>query len=185
VRKVLPIALLIAAALLLVACGGGSSSSSGRSTAAANGAATGNGAETGGGTGRGAGGAKGAAKTPEQIWAKEVEGVMRDFENSSAQSVTMMHTDTSQLNLEPTYAAYSKELAALGKELEATKAPARCEQQRKRMGVLSRKVSAILGVLADQHQLSPEEYSALVFQQRYKFARVGRKLTNLTIYVHC
>ena len=53
------------------------------------------------------------------------------------------------------------------------------------MGVLSRKVSQILGVLGRQSQLSPEEYSALVFQQRYKFAHVGRKLTTITINPHC
>lgn len=168
VRKVVPIAALIAAALLLAACGGGSSSSSGSSSAAADAEAE-----------------AAQPKTPEQVWAKEVEGVMIRFENSSADSVALMHTTTSQLNLEPTYTAYSAELKDLGKELEATKPPPNCEHLRKRMGVLSRKVSAILGVLGDQHQLSPEEYSALVFQQRYKFAHVGQKLTTLTIHPHC
>jgi hypothetical protein len=169
VRKVLPIAALIAAALLLAACGGGSSSSAAGSSTAA---------------GAGAGEAE-APKTPEQVWAKEVEGVMRRFENSSAKSVTLLHTNTSQYNLEPTYTTYSAELAQLGKELDATKPPAKCRHLRERMGVLSRKVSAILGVLAHQPELSPEEYSALVFQQRYKFARVGQKLTTITIEPHC
>jgi hypothetical protein len=160
-------AVLLGAALLLTACGSGSSTSSagsstsGESTAAAK------------------------PKTPEQVWAREVEGVMRRFENSSAKSVTLLHTNTSQYNLEPTYTTYSAELAQLGKELEATKPPANCEHLRERMGVLSRKVSGILGVLAHQPQLSPEEYSALVFQQRYKFARVGQKLTTITIEPHC
>jgi hypothetical protein len=152
---------LVLGALLLSACGGGGSSSTESTTTAAK------------------------PKTPEQVWAKEVEGVMRKFENSSADSVALIHTNTSQYNLEPTYTTYSAELAKLGKELEATKPPAKCEHLRERMGVLSRKVSGILGVLAHQPQLSPEEYSALVFQQRYKFAKVGQKLTTITIEPHC
>jgi hypothetical protein len=159
--------LLLLAGLLLSACGGGDSS-------------------TGGGTSGSSTSADAAKpKTPEQVWAKEVEGVMRRFENTSAKSVTLLHTNTSQYNLEPTYTTYSAELAELGKELEATKPPAKCEHLRKRMGVLSRKVSAILGVLAHKPELTPEEYSALVFQQRYKFARVGQKLTTITIEPHC
>jgi hypothetical protein len=168
-RKAFLIAALAAAVLLLAACGGGSLTSSGSTTPA----------ESGGNE------AAGKPKSPEQVWAKEVEGVMRRFENSSAKSVTMLHTNVSQYNLEPTYTSYSKELAQLGKELEATKPPSNCEHLREQMGVLSRKVSAILGVLAHQPQLSPEEYSALVFQQRYKFARVGQKLTTITIEPHC
>ena len=172
-RKVSLVATLVAAVLLLTACGGdGSSGSSGGSSTQAD-------------AGASEAGAGGKAKTPEEVWAKEVEGVMRRFENSSAKSVTLLHTNTSQYNLEPTYTAYSAELAELGKELEATKPPAECEHLRERMGVLARKVSAILGVLADQDKLTPEEYSALVFQQRYKFARVGQKLTTATIEPHC
>jgi hypothetical protein len=164
---------LLLAALVLSACGGGGSSSGSSS----GGSADGGGAE--------AGGASAKPKTPEQVWAKEVEGVMRQFENTSSQSVALLHTSTSQFNLEPIYATYSDELADLGKQLEATKPPASCEHLRARMGVLSRKVSQILGVLGSQAKLSPEEYSALVFQQRYKFARVGRKLTDSTINPHC
>lgn len=175
-RKVPLIAALIAAGLLLAACGGGSSSSAGGSSTSPSSAAS---------AGAGGNDAGSKAKTPEQVWAKEVEGVMRRFENTSAKSVTLLHTNTSQYNLEPTYTTYSAELAALGKELEATKPPAKCEHLRKRMGELSRKVSAILGVLAHQPELTPEEYSALVFQQRYKFARVGQKLTTITIEPHC
>jgi hypothetical protein len=165
--------MLLFAALVLSACGGGGSSSGSSS-----------GASTDAG-GAEAGGAGAKPKTPEQVWAKEVEGVMRKFENSSADSVALIHTNTSQYNLEPTYATYSDELAKLGKELEATKPPASCEHLRVRMGVLSRKVSQILGLLGHQPELSPEEYSALVFQQRYKFAQVGRKLTTITIEPHC
>lgn len=172
-RKSAFLLLLLLAALLLSACGGGGSSSG-----------SGSGASTDGGAAE-AGGAGAKPKTPEQVWAKEVEGVMRQFENSSANSVALLHTNTSQYNLEPTYATYSDELAKLGKQLEATKPPASCEHLRARMGVLSRKVSQILGVLGSQGELSPEEYSALVFQQRYKFAHVGRKLTDVTINPHC
>jgi hypothetical protein len=155
---------LVLAALLLGACGGGgSSSSSGSSTSTA---AT-------------------KAKTPEQVWAKEIEGVMRKLENSSAQSVAGIHTSTSQPALEPTYAEYADELDQLGKQLEATDAPANCTQVRDQMGRLARKVSDIMGVLGDQADLNRDEYFALVYQQRYKFARVGRQLTDLTIDPHC
>jgi hypothetical protein len=172
VKKATALLLMFVVALSLGACGGGgSSSSSGASSGA-----------TDAGAGEAAGG---AAKTPEEVWAKEVEGVMRQFENSSADSVALIHTNVSQYNLEPTYKTYSAELAKLGKELEATKPPPACEHLRERMGALSRKVSGILGVLAHQPHLSPEEYSALVFQQRYKFAHVGQKLTTITIEPHC
>lgn len=166
--------LLLAAALLLSACGGGGSSGGGSSGSSKT---TPSGGETA------AAGKK--AKTPEQVWAKEIEGVMRQFENSSAQSVALLHTSTAQYNLEPTYATYSEELNQLGKNLEATDPPASCEHLRAKMGALSRKVSGILGVLGHQAELSPEEYAALTAQQRYKFARVGRRLTNATIYPHC
>jgi hypothetical protein len=170
---------LILAALLLTACGGGgSSSSSGSSSTAAT-------ADGGAGTEASGGADAGGAKTPEQIWAKEVEGVMRNFENSSAQSVASLHTSTSQFTLEPTYATYSDELAKLGKQLEATDPPASCEAVRHRMGVLAKKVSQILGVLGEQQELERDEYFALVYQQRYKFARVGRQLTDATIEPHC
>jgi hypothetical protein len=164
----------VLAALLLSACGGGGSStgagSEGSSTSA-----------PGGDTQAGAP----APKTPEQVWAKEVEGVMRQFENASAHSVESIHTSASQYLLEPTYAQYSDELAKLGKQLEATKPPATCLQVQDRMGVLSRKVSDLMGVLAHQSDLSPEEFTALSYQQTQKFARVGRQLTDLTIEPHC
>lgn len=167
--------LLLAAAVLLSACGGG-----GSSTGASSGSST-----TGSSTTTAGGADAGQAKTPEEVWAKEVEGLMRKFENTSATSVTNLHTNTSKYTLEPTYATYSDELAQLGKELEATDPPAACEGLRAKMGVLAKKVSQILGVLGHQAELSPEEYVALTAQQRYKFARVGRRLTNATIYPHC
>jgi hypothetical protein len=153
---------VLGAALLLSACGGGGSSS-----------------------GSAGGGDTGKSKNPEQVWAKEVEGVMRNFENTSAGSVSLLHTSTSQYTLEPTYKSYSDELAKLGKQLEATDPPAACERLRDRMGVLAKKVGQILGVLGKQQELNRNEYFALVYQQRYKFARVGRQLTNATIYPHC
>jgi hypothetical protein len=155
---------LVLVALLLGACGGGGSSSTPDSSTSSS---------------------AGGAKTPEQVWAKELEGVMRRFENSSSKSVALIHTSTSQYNLEPMYATYSAELKDLGKQLEATKPPANCEHLRDEMGALSDKVSEILGVLAHQDKLSPEEYAALTFQQRYKFAKVGRRLTDMTIHPHC
>ena len=165
--------LVLGAALLLSACGGGGSSSGSDPESAS---ASGGSPEAGGG---------GAAKTPEHVWAKEVEGVMRGFENSSATSVELIHTSTSQYNLEPTYATYSGELADLGKQLEATDPPATCQAVHDRMGALAKQVSGIIGVLENQDKLSPEEYSALVYQQGFKFSRVGRQLTNLTIHPHC
>ena len=111
--------------------------------------------------------------------------MMRNFENTSAGSVSVLHTSTSQYTLEPTYKTYSAELAQLGRQLEATDPPGACEQLRARMGVLAEKVSQILGVLGKQQGLNRNEYFALVYQQRYKFARVGRELTDLTIHPHC
>jgi hypothetical protein len=166
VRKVLPIALVVAAALFLVACGGSSSSSGSSSTSPSDTEAA-------------------KVKGPEQDWAKEVEGVMRQFENSSAHSVESIHTSSSQYLLEPVYARYSDELDQLGKQLEATDPPATCAQIQKRMVVLSHKVSDVMGVLGNQRELSPEEFFALANQQSYKFSRVGRELTNLTIHPHC
>lgn len=167
---------LLLAALVLSACGGGGSSSSSGTTTTA---AAGNGAAEAEGDGGG------GAQTPEQVWAKEVEQVMRKLENTSAGSVNAIHTSVSHGNLEVTYATYSDELAAMGKELEATDPPASCEALRERMGVLAKKVSGIMGVLGHQRELTPEEYSALAYQQGYKFSRVGRKLTQMTIHPHC
>jgi hypothetical protein len=164
-RSVVALALVLPALLLGACGGGGSSSSSGSSDGSSTSAA--------------------AARSPEQVWAKEVEGVMRWLENNSAQLVAAIHTSTSQSLLEPTYAEYADELDQLGKQLEATDAPANCTQVRDKMGRLARKVSDIMGVLGDQAALSHDEYFALVYQQRYKFARDGRQLTDLTIDPHC
>jgi hypothetical protein len=172
-RSAIVIALVLVVGLLMSACGGGSSSSSGSSSTSA----SGSGAEPGK--------AAAAASGPEAAWAKEVEGVMRHFENTSYESVEGIHTSTSQPVLEPTYATYAEELDQLGKQLEATHPPSACIELRERMGELSRKVSDLMGVLGDKAELSRDEYFALVYQQRYKFARVGRRLTTLTINPHC
>jgi hypothetical protein len=171
---------LVLVALLVSACGG-DGSSSGSGSPSTSGSASASAGDTGAEPGKSAG----AASGPEAAWAKEVEGVMRHFENTSYESVEGIHTSTSQPVLEPTYAAYADELAELGRQLEATDPPAACMKVRERMGKLSRKVSDLMGVLGDKAALSREEYFALVYQQRYKFARVGRRLTNLTINPHC
>jgi hypothetical protein len=171
-RTALVIALVLAA-LSVSACGGGGSSSgtsSGESSTSPS-AAGGGGAAT--------------ASGPEAAWAKEVEGVMRHFENTSYESVEGIHTSTSQPVLEPTYATYADELDQLGKALDATDPPAACMEAWEKMGKLARKVSDLMGVLGDKADLSRDEYFALVYQQRYKFARVGRQLTTLTISPHC
>lgn len=162
---------LVLVALLVGACGGGGGSSS-SSTA-------------GGDTAAEPGNSAAAASGPEGAWAKEVEGVMRHFENTSYESVEGIHTSTSQPLLEPTYATYAEELDQLGKQLEATDPPAACIEVQERMGKLARKVSDLMGVLGDKAELSRNEYFALVYQQRYKFAQVGRRLTTLTIEPHC
>jgi hypothetical protein len=176
VRRSAVLIALALVALLVSACGGGSSSNSSTGQSSTSDSAPG-GAEPGK--------SAGAVSGPEAAWAKEVEGVMRQFENTSYESVEGIHTSTSQPVLEPTYAEYADELAKLGKQLEATDPPAACMEVRQKMGKLSRKVSDLMGVLGDKADLSREEYFALVYQQRYKFARVGRRLTNLTINPHC
>jgi hypothetical protein len=168
---------LVLVALLVSACGGGSSGGSSTGDPSTSGSAGGGGAEPGK--------SAAAASGPEAAWAKEIEAVMRHFENTSYESVEGIHTSTSQPVLEPTYADYADELAALGKQLEATNPPAACMEVREKMGKLSRKVSDLMGVLGHKADLSREEYFALVYEQRYKFARVGRRLTNLTIDPHC
>jgi hypothetical protein len=168
---------LLVLAVLLTACGGGSSSSTG-SISAGSTTTTGGGGEAADGAGETAGS---TMSGPEKAWAKEVEGVMRKFENTSAQSIAAIHTSTSKYTLEPTFGRYADELDQLGKWLEATDAPAACEALRDKMGALSRKVSNIERVLSEQSKLTPEEFTALSAQQQYKFAHVGSQLTELTI----
>jgi len=164
VRKalLLPLALL-AIALGLAACGGGGSSSSGT---------------TGGGSGSGASG-------PEAAWGKEVEGVMRAFENQQAQEIEQIHTSTSQARLEPMYRDYGAALAKLGKDLEATKAPAACVALRKKMGEDAAALAQLHTKLGHEGNVDPEEFSALVAVQESRIHRYGGDLTKITYRPHC
>lgn len=161
VRKalLLPLALL-AVALGLAACGGGGSSSSG----------------TTGGSG---------GTSAEAAWGKEVEGVMRQFENQQAQEIEQLHTSTSQPRLEPLYRAYGAALAKLGKDLEATKAPAECVALRKRMGEDAAALAQLHTKLGHEGNVDPEEFSALVAVQESRIHRYGHDLTEITYRPHC
>jgi hypothetical protein len=158
VRKVffLPLILL---ALGLAACGGGGSSSSGTTSA--------------------------SASTPESTWAKEVEAVMRRFENQAAPTIEQIHTSTSQQRLEPIYRGYGAMLAKLGKNLEATKAPAECEALRKKMGEDAAALAQLHTKLGHEGGVNPEEFSALVAVQETRIHRYGHDLTEITYRPHC
>jgi hypothetical protein len=163
VRKVLVFSLL-ALALGLAACGGGGSSSSG-TTAASSG-------------GSGAGGA-------EAAWGKEVEAVMRKFENQAAPIIEQIHTSTSQVRLEPIYRGYGAMLAKLGKELEATKPPAECEALRAKMGEDAAALAQLHTKLGHESGVNNEEFSALVAVQESRIHRYGHDLTEITYRPHC
>ena len=162
-RKVLFLPLiLLALALGLAACGGGGSSSSGTGTTSAS----------------GAGG-------PEAAWGKEVEKVMRTFENQDAQAIEQIHTSTSQPRLEPLYREYGAALAKLGKTLEGTKAPAECAALRKRMGEDAAALAQLTTKLGHEGNVDPEEFSALVAVQETRLHRYGHDLTEITYRPHC
>jgi hypothetical protein len=158
VRKalLLPLILLV---LGLTACGGGSSSS---------------------GT---AGGSEG--QNAEAAWGKEVEAVMRTFENRAAPIFEQIHTSTSQARLEPIYRAYGVALAKLGKDLEATKAPAECAALRERMGEDAAALAQLNTKLGHEGKVDPEEFSSLVAVQETRLHRYGRDLTRITYRPHC
>ena len=102
---------LVLLALGLAACGGGGSSSNSGTTSTSK-----------------AGGA-------ETAWARDVEKLMREFENQvSARLAEQIHTTSSQPLVEPLYREYGAALTKLGHELEATGAPEECVAMRKRMG---------------------------------------------------
>ncbi len=161
VRKSL---LLLTAPLLLVlvlaACGGGGSSSSGVTDAA-------------------------SGASPEARWAKEVEVVMRKFENQAAQEIEQIHTSTSPARLVPLYRQYGAELAALGKSLEATKAPSECVALRKKMGEDAAALAQLHTKLGHEGNVNAEEYSALVAVQESRIHRYGHDLTEITYRPHC
>jgi hypothetical protein len=166
VRKALLLPLILLA-LGLAACGGGGSSSSGATDASA-----------------GASGSSGASG-PEARWGKEVEDVMRGFENRAALVIEQIHTSTSQPRLEPLYRAYGTALAKLGKKLEGTRAPAACSALRKRMGEDAAALAQLTTKLGHEGQVDPEEFSALVAQQEAKMHRYGHDLTEVTYRPHC
>lgn len=151
---------LIALTLVLAACGGGGSSSS---------------APTGGS----------AAASPEAAWGKEVEAVMRKFENEQAQEIEQIHTSTSQARLEPLYRQYGAALAQLGKELEATKAPAECVALQKKMGEDAAALAQLHTKLGHESSFNAEEFSALVAVQESRIHRYGHDLTEITYRPHC
>ena len=156
---------LIALALVLAACGGGGSSSSGSSSAGATGGSDGSSAEA--------------------VWGKEVEKVMRRFENQAAPVIAEIHTSTSQTRLEPIYRMYGATLAKLQKDLEATKAPAACVALRKRIVEDAAALAQLNTKLGHEGDVDPEEFSALVAVQESRLHRYGHDLTEITYRPHC
>jgi|GEM_PF-3429190 len=164
-RKVSVIPLLALVALGLAACGGGSGSSG----------------TTSSGTTDGLG-----APTAETAWAKEVEAVMRRFENQvSARASEQIHTVSSQHLIEPVYRAYGAALTELGGELEATDAPPACVAMRKQMADDARALGQLTTKLGHEGDVDQEEFSALVVVQDSKMRRYGRDLTEITYKPHC
>jgi hypothetical protein len=126
-----------------------------------------------------------ATSGPEAAWGKEVEHLMRTFENRAALAIEQIHTSTSQPRLEPLYRDYGAALAKLGKTLEATKAPAECAALRERMGEDAAALAQLTTKLGHEGQVEPEEFSALVAQQEVKMHRYGHDLTEITYRPHC
>jgi hypothetical protein len=161
VRKALLLPLItVLFAFALAACGGGGSSSSGTTGAS-------------------------EGSSPEAAWGKEVAVVMRKFENQAAQEIEQIHTSTSQARLEPLYRQYGGELAALGKDLEATKAPPECVALRKKMGEDAAALAQLHTKLSHESAVNAEEFSALVAVQESRIHRYGHDLTEITYRPHC
>ncbi|HEY2055778.1 MAG TPA: hypothetical protein VGH14_17745 [Solirubrobacterales bacterium] len=158
-RKALLFPLLLCA-LGLAACGGGSGSSA---------------------TTSGSGGT-----SPEAAWAKEVDKVMRDFENNvSAQAAEQIHTTSSQALVEPLYREYGAALTKLSGELEATAAPSACVALRKRMAADGRALGQLTTKLGHEAKVDQEEFSSLVVEQEARLHRYGSDLTEITAAPHC
>jgi hypothetical protein len=159
VRKALivPLSLLV---LGLAACGGSGSSSDAGSTSA-------------------------IGPTPEAKWAKEVERVMRGFENHvSARATEQIHTTSSQGLVEPLYRAYGAALTKLGGELEATDAPPACKAMRKRMADDGRALGQLTSN-GHEGKVNQEEFSSLVVEQEARLHRYGSDLTKITAEPRC
>ncbi len=161
-RKALTLPLILLALVVgLAACGGGGSSSSGTTTVA-------------------------DGPSPESTWGKEVEKVMRRFENQvSARATEQIHTTSSQQLVEPMYRAYGAALTKLGDELEATRAPAACVALRKQMSDDAHALGQLTTKLGHEGQVDQEEFSALVVVQESRLHRYGRDLTEITYRPHC
>jgi ABC-type glycerol-3-phosphate transport system substrate-binding protein len=169
VRKATLISLLLVAVLALAACGGGGSSSSGESTSGGSGAEEST-----------------AAATPEEAWAEEVTAVMTEFENKVTPTVIEpIHTSTAQIHLEPLYSVYSVDLSVLAKKLEATKAPAACVANRKKMASITSQVAALTKTLANNPKLNAEQYSAKAYEKGLKIDKLGHALGTLTAEPSC
>ncbi len=174
-RKATLISLLLLAVLALAACGGGGSSSSGGSTSG------GSTAESGGSTAE-----ETTTASPEEAWANEVTEVMTEFENKVTPTVIEpIHTSTSQQHLEPLYSVYSVDLSVLAKKLEATRAPAACVANRKKMAAITSQVAALTKSLSGQSKLNYEQYAAKGYQQGLKIDKLGHKLGALTAEPSC
>ena len=111
--------------------------------------------------------------------------MMRAFENQQAQEIEQIHTSTSQARLEPMYRGYGAALAKLGKDLEATKAPAECVALRKKMGEDAAALAQLHTQLGHESGVNPEEFSALVAVQESRIHRYGHDLTEITYRPHC
>jgi hypothetical protein len=160
VRKVLLLPLLLLV-LGLAACGGGSGSSGGAGTTS-------------------------GAPSPEAAWGKEVEAVMRRFENNVSANLTeQIHTTSSQALVEPLYRTYGAALTQLGKELEATDPPAACTALRKQMGEDAHALGQLTTQLGHEGHVDQEEFSSLVVVQESRLHRYGRDLTKITYQPHC
>jgi hypothetical protein len=161
VRKLALIPLFLLTVLVLAACGGGSSSSSGSSTTE-------------------------AAATPETAWAKEVKGVMNEFENSvSAQLTEEISTASSQNLLEPLYATYAVDLAVLSRKLDATEPPKECVALHEKMVKLTKEAAEITKKLSEQKKLSQTHYAILVTEEGQRFNKIGQELGQLTLKPKC
>ena len=175
-RKATLISLLLLAVLALAACGGGGSSSNSQTVTPSE--------EVPNEAPASEEPAK--AASPEEAWANEVTEVMTEFENKVTPTVIEpIHTSTSQQHLEPLYSVYSVDLSVLAKKLEATKAPAACVANRKKMAAITSQVAALTKSLSGQSKLNYEQYAAKGYQQGLKIDKLGHKLGALTAEPSC
>lgn len=164
-RKLAFTSLFLLAVLALAACGGGGSSSSGSSSGSST-------AET--------------AATPETAWAKEVKGVMNEFENSvSAQLTEEISTASSQNLLEPLYATYAVDLAVLSRKLDKTEPPKACAALQKKMVSLTKEAAELTKTLSEQSKLSQTAYAIKVTEEGQRFNKIGQQLGQLTLKPKC